>query len=64
MGPKLLAHQVSTSLVTYYTPYFLMYGHRAKILFSRIFPILEGELEGVLATQLQALLVAFKEATL
>ena len=62
IGPTVWAHRVSTSTVTGYTPYFLTFGRKPKVPFSRIFPGLEGTQEQMLSTRLQELTNAFREA--
>ena len=62
LGPTLWAHRVSTSTVTGYTPYFLTYGRKPRVPFSRIFPALAGAEENILGTRLLELTEAFREA--
>ena len=64
LGPTLWAHRVSTSSVTGFTPYFLTYGRKPKLPFSRIFPGVQGYEEEVLGTRLQELTNAFREAAI
>ena len=62
LGATLWAHRVSTSVVTGFTPYFLTYGRRPNLPFSRIFPAPEGVEEEILGTRLLELCAAFKQA--
>ena len=62
LGPALWAHRVSTSLVTGYTPYFLTFGRQPQVPFARILCTPEGTEGHVLATRLDELSRAFKDA--
>ena len=42
LGPALLAYNNSVSVTTGHTPYFLMYGRRARLPLSRLLPVQEG----------------------
>lgn len=62
LGHALFAHRISTSIVTGYTPYFLMYGRRPRIPASSMLRRLEGEDPTVVGDRLDALASALKEA--
>ena len=62
LGPALWAHRVSTSSVTGYSPYYLTYGRKPAVPHLRLLQRVIGTERDVLASRLDELSQAFKDA--
>ena len=61
LGPALWGHRLSTSTVTWYSPYFLTFGQKPGLPHLRLLQHVEGTERDVLATRIDELSKAFKE---
>lgn len=62
LGPALWGHRVSTSVVTGYSPYFLTFGRKPAVSHTRLLQRIEGMERDVLASRIDELSRAFKDA--
>ena len=62
LGPALWAHRISTSSVTGFTPYFLTFGRKPPMPQLKLLQRVEGMERDVLASRIDELSRAFKEA--